>query len=281
MLTLKAPAKINLTLEVLRKRPDGFHEIRSVLRTIDLYDTLHIEAGKGISFRGDTGGWEAGKSLMSKTVSLLRETTGCKKGAAIRVEKRLPLMSGLGGDSSGAAALLKGLNDFWSLNLTEEKLHELAAKLGSDVAFFLKGGTALAEGRGEIIKPLPPPPKLWLVLVVPDMPVAQGKTARMYAALKPSHFTDGAITERLTVVLKKGQPLDPVMLFNTFENVAFNVYKGLLDYKEHLLKLGAPRVHLAGSGPALFIVCRDKARAADLYARCKNQGMKAYLAATL
>lgn len=281
MMTLKAPAKINLTLEVLRKRPDGFHEIRSILQTIDLSDTLYIQSGKGISFRCDMDGWSAQKSLLSKAVTLLRGETGCNLGADIRIEKRIPLLSGLGGDSSDAVALLKALNTMWKLNLSDEKLTGLALILGSDVPFFFKGGMALAQGRGEILSPLPPLEKLWVLLVFPDIPVGLDKTAKMYASLKSSHFTDGSVTQKLAESLKKGKPFDNSLLFNTFENVAFEVFKGLDIYKEHLVKLGAPSVHLAGSGPALFTLFKDKPAAEDLHQRCKKQGIKSYLANTL
>ena len=281
MVTVKAPAKINLTLEVLRKRPDGFHEIRSVLQTIDLCDTLYIESGQGLSFQCDMEGWSAEKSLISKAVSLLKEATGSKKGAEIKIEKRIPLMSGLGGDSSDAAAVLRSLNDLWGLNLPPEKLAELAARLGSDVVFFLRGGTALAVGRGEKITPLPPIDRMWLVLVVPDVPMETGKTGMMYANLKPSHFTEGDITRKLVETLHKGKAFRPAMLFNTFENIAFEDFNIQHIYIEHLIKLGAFHVHLAGSGPALFTMLQEKARAEDIFKRCKSQGMKAYLAQTL
>ena len=280
MVTFKAPAKINLTLEVLRKRPDGFHEIRSVLQAIDLCDTLYIESGEGVSFQCDMEGWSAEKSLVAKAVASLREATGCTGGAEIRIEKRIPLVSGLGGDSSDAAALLRGLNELWGLKLSGEKLAELAVKLGLDTVFFLKGGTALATGRGEIITPLPPIDQMWLVLVVPDVPVEAGKTGRMYSNLKQSYFTDGNITQKLVEDLNNGRKFKPAMLFNTFENIAFADFNIRRIYVDHLIKLGAFHVHLAGSGPALFTMLQDKARAEDIYKRCRNQGMKAFLAAT-
>jgi 4-diphosphocytidyl-2-C-methyl-D-erythritol kinase len=276
-----APAKINLTLEVLRKRPDGFHEIRSVLQTIDLYDTLRLEVGRGIFFQCDTPGWSAEKSLVSRAASLLREATGCTLGVEIKIEKRIPLSSGLGGDSSDAAALLRGLNELWGLGLPEEKMVELAAQLGSDVAFFLRGGTALAEGKGEIVTPLPPLAKMWVVLVVPDVPVEPSKTGKMYARLKPAHFTNGRYTEKLVETLHKGEKFSPSMLFNTFENIAFDDYNMRKVYVEHLIKLGAPHVHLAGSGPALFTMFQNEEKARELYTGCKNQGMKTHLAQTI
>jgi 4-diphosphocytidyl-2-C-methyl-D-erythritol kinase len=281
MVTVLAPAKINLTLEVLGKRPEGFHEIRSVLQAVDLCDVLHFNAGEGITFRCDMPGWSAEKSLISKAAGLLQKASGCSQGAVIVLEKRVPLLSGLGGDSSDAAAVLRGLNELWGLNLSREELVDVAKQLGSDAVFFLHGGTAMAEGRGEIISPLPPLPEMWVVLVVPDVPREMGKTGRLYGKVTDSHFTDGRITEKLVSAIKKKDEFSPSLLFNTFENVAFDYFKGLEVYKEHILKLGAPHVHLAGSGPALFAVFRDKSQAGDLYTRCKNQGMEVYLANTL
>jgi len=281
VLTVRAPAKLNLTLEVLRKRPDGYHEVRSVLQAISLCDLLHFEESDGIRITSDLKGWSAGESLVSRAVALLREATGCSEGANIKIEKRVPLLSGLGGDSSDAAAALRGLNRLWKLNLTGERLHGLAARLGSDVAFFLHGGTALSEGRGEIVTPLPPLPESWVVLVLPDVPREPGKTAAMYRRLKPSHYTDGKITEKLVRALREGRRISPSRLFNTFENVAFAPRAKPRVYAEHLVKLGAPRVHLAGSGPALFTLLNDKKRAEDLHARCRDQGMETYLVRTL
>lgn len=281
MFTVNAPAKINLTLEVLRKRPDGYHEIRSVLQTIDLYDTLHIESGKHISFQCDMPGWSAKNSLLSKAIKLLQKAAGGRHGAAVSLEKRIPLLSGLGGDSSDAAALLKGLNDFWGLGLSYEKLKELAMRLGSDVPFFLNGGTALAEGRGEIITPLPPLQELWILVIVPDFKVSPFKTARMYANINASHFTDGSATDRLAAAIKEGKIPDASLLFNVFKNIAFHVYSGLLLFNVSLIKVGVCDVYLAGSGPTLFSVFREKSQAEVFYQRCKDRGMKAYLVKTL
>ncbi|MFC2066796.1 4-(cytidine 5'-diphospho)-2-C-methyl-D-erythritol kinase [Chloroflexota bacterium] len=280
MLTFPAPAKLNLTLEVLGKRPDGFHEIRSIMQTVNLCDSLKFHPGNSLIINSAMPGWNAEESLVSRAASLLRETTGCPKGAAVEVEKRIPLVSGLGGDSSDAAATLLGLNKLWELDLTREKLLELAAQLGSDVSFFLHGGTVMAEGRGEIVTPLPPLPTMWAVLIVPDVPRLPGKTKRLYESLKPGHYTDGQITARLAAALREGNKITPQFLFNTFENVAFADFNIRRVYVEHLIKLGAPHVHLAGSGPTLFTLLKDGEQAEDLYIRCKNQGMEAYLVGT-
>ena len=280
MLTVMAPAKINLTLEVLSQRPDGFHEIRSVLQTINLCDSLHFQTGQGIALKSDLPDWSADESLVAKAASLLQKATGCVSGATIEVDKRIPLMSGLGGDSSDTTAVLRGLNELWGLGLSKERMLDLAAQLGSDVVFFLDGGTALAEGRGEVITPLPPLSPMWVILVVPDVTRLPGKTKGLYASLNPSHYTDGQITERLLKALKAGRGLKPSLLFNTFENVAFEYFSELKVYKEHFVKLGASHVHLAGSGPTLFTMLEDKARAEKIYQNLQKQSVECYLAET-
>ena len=281
MLTVLAPAKINLTLEVLAKRKDGFHEIRSVMQAVNLCDSLQFQSSENIEFKSDMPGWVPEGSLVSKAVELLRKTTGCTKGAIIEIKKRIPLMSGLGGDSSDAAAVLRGLNQLWGLGLSRGDLLKLAPQLGSDVAFFLYGGTALAKGRGERVTPLSLLPHWWVILVMPSVPREPGKTQRLYASLETRHYTDGQITERLVEALKAGDELTPSLLFNTFENVTFTRASKLNVYRSHIRKIGATSVHLAGSGPALFTMLKDKAEAEDRYARLQNQGMECYLTDTI
>jgi 4-diphosphocytidyl-2-C-methyl-D-erythritol kinase len=281
MLTVMAPAKLNLTLEVLAEREDSFHEIRSVVQTINLCDSLRLQLSRSIILKSDMPDWIPEESLVSRVVSLLRETTGGTEGAKIEIGKRIPLMSGLGGDSSDAAAALRGLNKLWGLGLSRERLLELAAQLGSDVAFFLYGGTALIEGRGELVTPLPPLPHMWVVLAVPPVPRPPGKTKKLYASLGAAHYTDGQITNRLVEELRAGGGFTPSLLFNTFENVAFTRFSEIELYRKHIRKLGAADVHLAGSGPTLFALVKEKAQAEELYIRLQQQGLEAYLTDTL
>ena len=277
MLIIEAPAKLNLTLEVLGKRPDDYHEIRSVMQTVSLRDKLSFHPADDINITSCSAGWKPEESLVSRAVSLVQKATSFSRGAAIEVEKHIPLVAGLGGDSSDAAATLRGLNQLWELGLSQRKLLELAAQLGSDVPFFINGGTALAEGRGELLTPLTPPPSMWFVLVVPDVPKLPEKTKRLYASLKPSHFTDGQITQRMIEVLKEGKEVTPSLLFNTFENIAFAPDSKLRLYRELIARMGADNIRLAGSGPSLFSLVKDEAQADDLYTRCKDQGMEVYL----
>ncbi len=281
MLTILAPAKINLTLEVLGKRTDGFHEIRSVIQAINLCDRLHFQSSQEVTFKSDMPEWIAEESLVSRAVSLLQQATGHSKGVTIEVRKRIPLLSGLGGDSSDAAAVLRGLNQLWELGLPQEKLLELSRQLGSDVSFFLYGGTALVEGRGEIVNPLPPLPHRWVVLAMPPVPRLPGKTKQLYESLKASHYTDGQITRRLVEELKVGREFTSSLLFNTFENVAFTRFSGLSVSRSHFVKMGATDVHLAGSGPALFTLVEDKDKAEELCLLLQKQRMGPYFTETL
>jgi len=197
------------------------------------------------------------------------------------VDKRIPLVSGLSGDSSDAAATLCGLNRLWGLGLSPKELRGLAAQLGSDVPFFLYGGTALLEGRGEIVTPLPPSLHMWVVLMLPPVPRVPGKTARLYAGIRSNHYTEGQITDRLVTQLTGGGDVAPLNLFNVFDAVAFNSFTGLEVYWQQFLEAGALEVHLAGSGPALFTLTPDKAQAEKIYRHLQEQGLESYLVETL
>jgi 4-diphosphocytidyl-2-C-methyl-D-erythritol kinase len=267
-------------MEVLGKRADAYHEIRSVIQAISLCDILTLTENKDLEFRSTSSGWFADMSLVSKATELVRDSTNRHDGAIIEIEKHIPMMSGLGGDSSDAAAVLIGLDRLWELKLSDSELMAMAAKLGSDVPFFLHGGTALMEGRGESITPLPPLPRHYVVLVIPAIARTAGKTAAAYAALKSSHFTDGKITSRLVEDLKTGREIADSHLFNTFENVVFTPGAEITTYRSHIRKIGAPNVHLAGSGPALLTMLKDRLQAEDLATRLMNQGMEIYLAET-
>ena len=278
MLTLQAPAKLNLTLEVVGKRDDGYHEIRSVVQTIGLCDRLLFQASQQTEYSSNMPEWVPQQSLVPRAVDLVREATGCNLGVEIQVEKYIPLMSGLGGDSSDAAVVLRGLNRLWELNLSQEKLRELASRLGSDVALFLYGGTIMIEGRGEKVTPLPSLPKMWVVLVLPEVPREPGKTGRAYANLQEADYTDGRATERLVETLKTGRDFAPSLLFNTFERSAYAGSSELVACRERMLAAGADNVHLAGSGPALFTLIKERTEAEGLLGRLSRPGMEVYLA---
>ena len=280
-LTLKAYAKINLTLEVLSKRPDGYHEVSSILQTVSLADTLTFEPGETLYFSCDVPNLQSPNNLVLKAAQLLREATGYTRGAVIHLTKRIPIAAGLGSGSTDAAATLVGLNQLWELNLSLDKLTDLAVQLGSDVAFFLYGGTALAKGRGEEIAPLPPAPELWLVLLKPAVKPVPNKTAQLYSQLNPSHYTSGQHTRQLVTHLNHGGNVDDSFLFNVFEKVAFDFFPRLSDYRSSLLEAGGRNVHLSGSGPAFFTLLADKTHGESIIKRLENEGQKAYLVHTI
>jgi len=285
MISFHAYAKVNLTLEVLGKRPDGFHEIASVLQTIDLADIFSLEPAQTIQFvcRDPSAGRpDLLAEPILRAANLLREKTRCSKGALIRLgHVGIPRAAGLGSSSSGPASVLNGLNELWALDLSLDRLEAIAAELGSDTPFFIRGGTVLARGRGEHLAPLPSPSPAWLVILVPPVEPVQNKTARLYQSLKPVHFTSGAATEALASELRQGKPLPPESLYNTFEHVAFDFFTGLREYRAKFLAAGAQRVHLAGSGPALFALVSGESSGEAIARRLRGEGFQAYLAHTL
>ena len=196
MLTASAYAKLNLTLEVLGKRSDGYHEIASIMQTINLHDTLSFQSAQDIKLICNKPELNSSDNLVIRAARLLQETTNCQQGVTIHLHKKIPSSSGLGGGSSDATATLIALNQLWKLNLPLYQLHHLATALGSDAPFFLHGGTALVEGHGDRITPLLPLPPLWIVLLHPVIRVPH-KTQKLYAGLNPSHFTSGEHTRKV------------------------------------------------------------------------------------
>ena len=190
-----APAKINWTLEVIGKRSDGYHELRTILQTVELADVLEISEGDAIRLEVEGPHEVSEDDLILRAARRLREESGHSGGATIRLEKHIPVSAGLGGGSSDAAATLRGLNALWGLNWARERLADVAASVSSDAPFFMYGGTALVRGRGELIQPLEDSPPVDLVLLVPPVDMG-GKTARMFGSLTASDFSDGSLTEQ-------------------------------------------------------------------------------------
>lgn len=281
MLKLEAPAKLNLTLEVLGRRSDGYHDISSIVQTISLCDYLTLEGSREMAFHCDQPGWRLDMSLVPRAANLLREGAGYAGGAVVHLAKRIPLKSGLGGDSSDAAACLRGLNRLWRLGIPPGELVHLASRLGSDVPFFIFGGTAMVQGRGELVSPLPPLGRMWVVLLSPPVSRPESKTATLYSRLREEHFTDGRRADAVVTLLTQGESIGQENLFNVFESVAYDVFAGLDRYRAAFLEAGAASVHLAGSGPALFSLHQEKAGAGRVYDSLKLRGMEPCLVETL
>ena len=285
MLTLHAHAKINLTLEVIARRDDGYHEITSILQTIDLADELSFEPAKKIEFacpHPGSNNVELLEEPIIKAAYQLQKETGCTRGALIRLESvSIPRAAGLGSSSTDPATVLNGLNQLWELGLSQDELGTMASQIGSDTPFFIHGGTALAKGRGEKISPLPSPSKTWLVLLHPPIDPVPDKTSKMYQNLGPSHFTSGELTQRLADGLNNQEDLQSYLLCNTFECIAFDFFTKLNDYRAKFRAAGAESVHLAGAGPALFTLVENESTGKQLTNRLKGDGLEAYLTHTV
>jgi len=276
MLTVYAPAKINLVLEVLGKDND-YHRISSIIQSIDLCDVLNFQPDEEICFECDEPSLK-GDNLVTRAATLLKESTKCSLGARIELRKHIPWGVGLGGGSSDAAAALLALNDLWGLGLPLSELVRLAAKLGSDVPFFIHKGTALVEGKGEKVTPLPPLPATSFVLLVPPLPKISGKTKQMYNNLRVADFTGGQFVQAALSSLRQGKAIDRSLMFNVFEKIAFDFFSGLDKYRKTLEEAGAPGVYLAGSGPCLFTFSSVEEEAGELFSRLKKQKLECYLA---
>lgn len=269
-----APAKVNLSLEIKSLLPNGYHEITSIMQTIDLCDTLSFYPSSDIEIISDLANWQAGESLVSKAVELLREKN--PMGVRIEVQKRIPLSSGLGGDSSDAAATLLALNSLWGLDLPREELVALAIKLGSDVPFFIHKGTALVTSYGEKVTPLPELGDYFFVLLFPDIPVGKEKTKRIYSLLDPRDYSCGSFTDRLLSRVKSGSKIESRDLFNALGKVAFSFFGGL---ERHKMAFPKPEeVQVAGSGPTLFAVEQDRLKAESITHNLKMRGFNVHLA---
>jgi 4-diphosphocytidyl-2-C-methyl-D-erythritol kinase len=252
MLRLKAPAKINLTLEALKLRDDGYHEIATVLQTVDLCDVITFEEADTLKFECDESTLSGRDNLVWQAATLLREEHGVKHGANIHLQKIIPQAAGLGGGSSDAAAVLKGLNTLWGLGLSLDRLSEMGAILGSDVPFFIRGGTALARSRGEQIELLAPAQIPWVMILYPEIQVPANKTKFLYESLNQSQFTRGFLTLKLAERIRGHGDIPIELLFNVFDSIAMRTYPDLGVYWNSFQELGAQEVHLCGSGPAMF-----------------------------
>lgn len=268
-LTLPSFAKINWTLEILGKRPDGYHEVRTLLQTVSVADELTFEmAGQGITVHCDHPEVPCDETnLAYRAAKLLGDFTGAGKGVHIRIAKRLPVAAGLGGGSGNAAVTLLALQKLWDVRVEPRDLFALAAKLGADVPFFLIGGTCLGVGRGDEVYPLADVNEEFLLLAAPGIAVS---TRDAYADLPPELTKPEAVIKMPlsfeAAYAAIAWPGAPIPLINDLENTVFARHPALIEVKRRLKQVGARGVLMSGSGSTVFAIfdsAEARARAQD------------------
>ncbi len=254
---LKSPAKINITLDVLRKREDGFHDVKMIMQTVSLYDTVElvrkksgISAETNLPFLPTDNG-----NIACKAAKLFFDETGIDEGVHIIIDKKIPVAAGLAGGSGNAAAVLKGLNTMYGDILTMDRLSEISARIGSDIPYCLKGGTMLAEGRGEILTPLAQIPETVFLLAKPPINVS---TQWVYQNLNLSEVTEHPDTEGCIKALEKGDLNGvAVRMYNVLENVTCTKYKIIRQMQRQMINFGAGGSVMSGSGPTVIGMFAD------------------------
>lgn len=256
-LKLKAPAKVNYRLDVLRRRPDGYHELRMVMQRIDLCDDIDIVISDRPGIRvtcGRAGVPDGPGNIAWRAADALVKLSGQQVGIDITIAKKIPVAAGLGGGSSDSATVLMGVNDLLDLRLSSERLMEIGVNLGADVPFFIFKKTALAEGIGEKLTPIGEIPAVWLVLVNPNIHVS---TAWVYQNLQ---LTTGKDDHIIPCFFRSAADICAV-LSNDLEAVTIRRFPVIREIKERLLALGAGGALMSGSGPTVFGVFDGEAEA--------------------
>lgn len=256
-IVMQAPAKVNYRLDVVGKRPNGYHDLRMIMQRVDLCDevTISLVTPPGIRVScGSAGVPEGDGNIAWKAARALLDCAGSHQGIEIKIVKNIPVAAGLGGGSSDCAAVLLGLNNLLGLGLSRERLMEIGVTLGADVPFFVLGQSALAEGIGELLTPLTKAPDVWVVLVNPNLPVS---TAWVYQNLQLTQ------RDRLATLPNSFENVADVckILGNDLESVTIPAFPVIAEIKKRLLELGAAGALMSGSGPTVFGLFESQATA--------------------
>lgn len=258
-MNFRAYAKINIGLRILGKRTDGYHNIETVFHQIDLYDELSLEPAETVRLTTTSSEVPSDSTnLCLRAVQLFREHTGHREGIDIRLVKRIPVGAGLGGGSSDAAAVLVALNKLWKMGMQARELESLAARLGSDVPFFVQGGTAAGTSRGEVLDQFNVSVPYWILTVTPPIHIS---TAWAYSKVQSEAKTDAAPLRTLV----ENNMTEPGKLHagirNDFEELVFQSHPEIRHLKDKLERVGAIFAQLSGSGSSVFSFFRDGATA--------------------
>ncbi len=269
IVTARAPAKINIGLEILGRRPDGYHEIATIFQTIDLCDVITIEPSEQLTIRSNPS-IEGESNLALKAALALKRFANSNKGAEIFIDKCIPISAGLGGGSSDAATTLRALTVLWGLELSDEELGRIALTLGSDVPFLVRGGTMIGHGRGENLIPLGNSLDSWVVLAVPDSNLPN-KTQAMFWKLTPLDFAQESRIPEIARQIGSREQLDVSALPNSFERAIYDTSPELRVLADQFLEAGAPGVAISGAGPTHYTLVEQENEAQAIAERLERR----------
>lgn len=277
-----APAKINLTLDVLGKRSDGYHEISTIMQSIPLNDTITVRLLENdeIIVNTDSNLVPSGDSnIVFKTARLIKDIYGIEDGIEIQIEKRIPVAAGLAGGSTDAAAAIKLLDKAYNLRLSKEEMYDVARRIGADVSFCIDGGTALATGIGDVLMPIDKIPDCYILIVKPDISVS---TKEIYEGLDVDEVKERPdIIGIIKAINDNDLEAISAKLCNVMENVTIKKYPIISDIKQGLLKHGALGSLMSGSGPSVFGIFDVTDKAQKAYNNMKSIYAETFLLNTV
>ncbi|OJG43337.1 4-(cytidine 5-diphospho)-2-C-methyl-D-erythritol kinase [Enterococcus hermanniensis] len=277
----KAPAKINLGLDILGKRPDGLHELAMVMASIDLADRLYLEEipeDKIIIETNKAFLPTDKKNHVYEALELVKERFGIKQGLQVKIHKEIPVAAGLGGGSTDSAAALRAVNRLWNLGLSMEELARLGAEVGSDVPYCVYGQTSLVEGFGEKVTPIKPMPQCWVVVVKPRMSVS---TRSIFAQIVMEELYHPDIPALVSAIEAGDYQKMTQNLGNSMEVVTIKKHPVIQQLKDRMLKYGADAAMMSGSGPTVYALCHKYSRAKHVMNALKGFCEEVYLVRTL
>jgi 4-diphosphocytidyl-2-C-methyl-D-erythritol kinase len=267
-ISARAPAKLNLGLQVLGRRVDGYHDIATIFQTIDLWDLITVEPADQLSVQIDVP-LEGETNLAMNAATALQNRFQIEQGAAIHIKKQIPIAAGLGGGSSDAAATLRALDLLWSIDPGQLEMLQVALSIGSDVPFLLNGGTAIGRGRGELLHPLKENFESWVVLAAPNSSV-KSKTETMFSKLSRVDFGNGVAISEIARRIESDKQIDVSSLPNSFARVIYEVLPQLRAVASAFLNVGAPGVAISGAGPTHYTLVDQEDEARFIAERLKQ-----------
>ena len=273
-LTRKAYAKINLGLDVLRRREDGYHEVKMIMQTVDIYDVLtFVKAPAGV-FRLSVDSAQIpddDNNLVLKAARLLFATAGIDAGVEVTLQKNIPVAAGMAGGSTDAAATLIGLNALYDLRFTTEQLQEIGVKLGADIPYCIMGGTALSQGIGEILRPLPAPPRAHLVIAKPDLMIS---TKYVYENLHANSLKVHPNIDGMIEALSNRDLIKMCSLMgNVLETVTEKENPIITQIKDLMKEQGATGALMSGSGPTVFGIFTEEEKARNCFQKIQEENL--------